>query len=176
LRNAIGGAFGPVGGAKGVVDKDVAQRGHLFCQLGVVLLLPLVDAAVLQQNDLAGRNTDAIDPVRHQGYGPPQQLRQARGYRRQGVFRLELPFGWPPQMGGDHHGRSRVQRHLDARNRSANAGVFGDAARIILRHIQVSSDKDALALGFALGAQIGKSQDVHAATSATRTISRHLLE
>jgi hypothetical protein len=54
LGDAVGGALGAVGGAEGVVDVDVAQGGHLLRQLGVVLLLADVDAAVLQQHDLAG--------------------------------------------------------------------------------------------------------------------------
>jgi hypothetical protein len=43
----------------------------------------------------------------------------------------------------------------------ADAGVFGDCTSIILRDVQVGADEDALAFGFALGAQIGKADDVH---------------
>jgi hypothetical protein len=40
--DAVGGCFGAVGGAEGVIDIDVAQLGHLLRQFVVVLLLALV--------------------------------------------------------------------------------------------------------------------------------------
>ena len=40
--DAVGGGFGAVGGAEGVIDVDVAELGHLLRQLVVVLLFALV--------------------------------------------------------------------------------------------------------------------------------------
>ena len=54
IGDAVGGRFGAVRGAEGVVDVDVAQLGHFLGQLVVILLFALVDAAVFQQHDLAG--------------------------------------------------------------------------------------------------------------------------
>src|SRR3989344_3050478 len=65
------------------------------------------------------------------------------------------------QVAGHHDGRPGVQRHADAGDRCADAGVFGDAASIVLGNVQVGTDENALALGLALGAQIGKAEDVH---------------
>jgi hypothetical protein len=74
LGDAVGGAFGAVRGAEGVVHKDVAQGGHLLCQVFVVLFLALVDAAVLQQHELARGDSHAIDPVGNHGNFTAQQL------------------------------------------------------------------------------------------------------
>jgi hypothetical protein len=60
-----------------------------------------------------------------------------------------------------HHGRARLQRHLDGRHRSADARVFGDVARIVLRHVQVRADEHALAGHFALGHEVFESEDGH---------------
>ena len=75
--DAVRGGLGAVRRAEGVVDVDVAQRGHLPGQRLVVLLLADVDAAVFQQHDLAGVDLDAVNPVLHQRHGHAQQLGQA---------------------------------------------------------------------------------------------------
>jgi hypothetical protein len=60
----VGGGLGAVGGAEGVHDEDVAQGGVLLRRVVDVLLLALVEAAVLQQHDLAGGDLEsAVDPV-----------------------------------------------------------------------------------------------------------------
>ena len=71
LRDAIGGAFCTVGGAKSVVDKNVAECCQFVRQLRGIFLFALVDAAVFQHHQLAWRNLNrgdacfvvAIDPV-----------------------------------------------------------------------------------------------------------------
>ncbi|MNN58444.1 hypothetical protein D3C81_1734920 [compost metagenome] len=146
-------------GAEGVVHIDVTELGHLLRQLVAVLLLALVDAAVFQQHHLAGRDLDAVDPVLHQLDRLAQQLGQARGDRRQRVFRLELAFGRAAQVGGDHHRGAGGEAGLDRGHRGADAGVLGDMAGVVLRHVQVGADEDPLAGDFALGNQIGKTQD-----------------
>jgi len=62
---------------------------------------------------------------------------------------------------GHHHRRAGVQRHLQARHRSADARVFGDAAAVVLRHVQVGADEHALAGHLAAGAKIRKADEVH---------------
>jgi hypothetical protein len=72
LRHAVGRGFGTVGGAEGVHDKEVAQRGVFLRRRFDVLLLALVEAAVLQQHDFAGGDIEsAIDPVAHQAHRLP---------------------------------------------------------------------------------------------------------
>ena len=68
-------------------------------------------------------------------------------------------------MRGDHHRGACVQRHADARHRGADAGVFGDAAGVVLRYVEVGADEDALAGDAALGDEVGKSKDVHGRNS-----------
>jgi hypothetical protein len=69
LGDAVGRGLGAVGGAEGVHDEEVAQRG-VFLRRGFdVLLLALVEAAVLQQHDFAGGDIEsAVDPVAHQAH------------------------------------------------------------------------------------------------------------
>ena len=43
-----------MGGPEGIIDIDVSVGGKLLAELGVVLLLLLVEADVLQENNLQG--------------------------------------------------------------------------------------------------------------------------
>jgi hypothetical protein len=135
--------------------------GHLLRQRFVVLLLALVQAAVLQQHHLAGRHVDTVHPVGHQLHGLAQQFGQARGHRGQRVLGLEFALGRAAQVAGDHDGGTGVQRHADAGHAGADARVFGDVAGVVLRHVEVGADEHALALGLALGHEVGESDDLH---------------
>ena len=150
-----------MGGAKGIVDEDVAQLGHFLGQLGLVLLFAHVHAAVLQQHHLAGGNLHAVHPVGNQRHFAAQQLRQALRHSDQRVGGLEFAFGGAPQVAGHHHGSTRLQCHLNGRHRGAHARVFGDFTGVAQRYVQIRTDENALALDFALGAQIRKANDVH---------------
>jgi hypothetical protein len=68
-------------------------------------------------------------------------------------------------VAGDHHGSAGLQSHFDGRHGSAHARVFGDFTGVVQGHVQVGTDENTLALGLALGAQIGEADDVHAAKS-----------
>ena len=61
--DAVGRRLGAMRGAEGVVDEHVAQRCHLPRQRRVVLLLALVEAAVLEHDQLAGADGHAVEPV-----------------------------------------------------------------------------------------------------------------
>jgi hypothetical protein len=148
-----------VGGAECVVDVDVAELGHLLRELVGILLFALVDAAVFEQHQLAGRDVHAVfNPVRHQRHVAAEQFGEAPGDRRKRVFRLEFAFSGAAQVRGDHHGRAGVERSLDGRHGGADAGVFGDVALIVLRNVQVGADEHALAGQLAFGDQIGETQ------------------
>ena len=67
-------------GAKGVVDIDVAQGGHLARQGLLVFFLSRVDAAVFQQHDLSGSHVHSLHPVTQQGDRLAQQFTQALGH------------------------------------------------------------------------------------------------
>ena len=139
------------------MHKDVAQSGHLARQGFAVFLFAHVDPAVLQQDQFARLNRNALGPVRHHRNGAAHQLAQARSDRRQRVFRLEAALGWATQMAGDHDGRSSVQSHADTGYRCADARVLGDGAIGVLGHIQVSADEDSFAAHLAAGAQVGET-------------------
>jgi hypothetical protein len=53
-----------------------------------------------------------------------------------------------------HDGRASIKGHLNAGHRRANARVFRDLARIVLRHIQIGANENTLTFDFALLAQI----------------------
>ena len=170
--DAVGAGLGAVRGAEGIVHEDVAQRRHLPRQRLVILLLALVDAAVLEQHDLAGLDVDSVDPVRAQRHVAAEQFTEARSHRRQRILGLEGAFGRPAQVRGHHHRRAGVERHADARHRGADARVFGDVAGVILRHVEVGADEDALAGDAALGDEVGESKDIHGAILEVTTRDR----
>jgi hypothetical protein len=53
LADAVRGCLGAMGGAEGVHDEDVAERGVLLGKVRVVFAFALVEADVLQQHQLA---------------------------------------------------------------------------------------------------------------------------
>jgi len=162
----------------------MSHRAANLRQRFIVVFLADVEAAVFQHDELAGFDLHAIDPIGQQRYVAAQQLTQPFGHRRQRVFRLEGALHRAPQVAGDHHGRTGVQRQLDTGHAGTDAGVFGDAAAVVKTeikgHVQVGANEDALVGGKAAFHHIGKTQDFHSAPPAeaatTRAISRHLLE
>ena len=161
LGNAIGGGFGAVRRAKGVVHKNIAQAGHLACQRLAVFLLADIDAAVFQQHQLTRLDGYAGGPVGQQRDRAAQELGQALSHRGQRVGRREHALGRTAQVGGDHHGGAGIKRHADARQGGANTGIFGNGAMLVLRHIQVCTDENTLAGHPALSAQVCKTKDIH---------------
>ena len=103
-----------------------------------------VDAAVLQQHHLAGRDLRRRHhPDGDQRHLAAQQLAQAMATRASESSGLNSPSVGRPGA-GDHHRRAGVQRHADAGHRGADAGVLGDAAGVVLRHVEVGADEPAL--------------------------------
>jgi hypothetical protein len=64
-------------------------------------------------------------------------------------------------MRGDHHRGAGAERHLDARHRGADARVLGDAAGVVLRHVEIGADEDAALRRLAGGDEICETEDVH---------------
>ena len=60
-----------------------------------------------------------------------------------------------------HDRRTSFQSQFNTRHRGTNAGVFGDAARIVLRNIQVGTNKYPLGGDLALGDEVLESENVH---------------
>ena len=91
LRDAVRRRLGAMRGAERVVDVDVAQRRHLARERVVVLLLALVEAAVLEQHDVAGRERGVPRRRRRPSRGSsgtvaPEQLGQPLGDRRERIL------------------------------------------------------------------------------------------
>src|SRR5690606_16534867 len=63
----------------------------------------------------------------------------------------------PAQVGGDHHGRARIEAVPDRRDGRADAGVVGDPARVVLRHVEVGANEHAPAGEI----QVGESLESH---------------
>ena len=140
----MGGGLGAVGGAEGVVHVDITERRHFLRERVAVLFFADIDAAVFQQHHIAPRHVDTVQPIGDQWYRATQQLAHPFCYRRERIFGFERALGGAAQMRGHHHRRAIFQRELNCRHRGANAGVVGDVAGVVLRHVQVGADEDAL--------------------------------
>jgi hypothetical protein len=105
---------------------------------GIAQYAPIACAGPLLAAEL-----DAINPVGHQRHLAPEQLAQALRHRRQRVLGFERAFGGASQVRGDHHRGTGVERHADAPQRGADAGVLGDASVVVLRHVHVGADEHA---------------------------------
>ena len=152
--DAVRRRFGTMRRTEGVVDVDVAQVRHLPRELVVVLLLADVEAAVLEQHDLvAGPSVPSHAPPSTQsrisGTSRPQQLATSRARdRRQRVApRSELSFVRSTKMRGDHRRAHRASSAcLGSQARDARMRVSSVIAPlIVLRHVEVGADEDALA-------------------------------
>ena len=80
--------------------------------------------------------------------------------------RLKAGFGrgfalGPTEVRGEQHARSPLEAPIDGGQDGPDARVLGDAAGIVLRHVEVGADEDALIAGAAVGAEVGESDDVH---------------
>ena len=80
-------------GREGVVDEEVAERGQPPGELGIVLLLALVEAQVLQHGDLPRQQRRdrplrrLADAVAGEGDGMAEQLAQLVRHRLQAELR-----------------------------------------------------------------------------------------
>src|SRR6185295_5838640 len=115
----------------------------------VIVLFALVETAVLEQHDIARLEVRmpgaAVDPVANQRYLPAEERGQPPGYGRERVGPAELTLGGPTEVRGHHHRGAAFERIAYRRDRRADAGVVGDRAAFVLRHVEVGADEDALA-------------------------------
>ena len=104
-------------GAKGIGHVHVGQGGQGLGEGGVVGLLALVEAQVLQQHDLAGLQGGGLglgvlaDDVLGKDNLLAQQLAQPLSHGGQGEGFLPLPLGFA-QMGAGDDGGSLLQQVL----------------------------------------------------------------
>ena len=125
VRDALGGGVGAVGGAEGVVDVEVGERGERLGELRVVLGLARLEADVLEQQHVAGlepvghRLDLGADDRRRQLHLGAEQLAEPLADRRHRERRVDLPFGRP-----------RCETRTTRAPRSRSSSIVGSAARI----------------------------------------------
>ena len=136
-----------VGGAEGVVDVDVGVAGERPREALVVGLLAGRKAQVLQQRHRAGVQVvdhlagAVADGLVGQGNVGAEQLRQPRGDRLQRILLVRLALG-AAEVRGEHHARALLDGELDRGQALADAGVVGDGAAGVERHVEVDADED----------------------------------
>ena len=91
-RHAVGRGLGPVRGAEGVHDEDVAQRRHAPRQVLVVRSLADKETHVLQQPDLPGADATRRVEIFEQRHLAPEQLAEPRRDRSERELRVEAPL------------------------------------------------------------------------------------
>jgi len=93
LCDSLGGSVGAVGGSEGVVDEHVVRGGELLDELGLILGLLLVEAGVLEEDNIAiggrsGHVGDSIsDAVRGELDLLSEELTHPGGARGKGELR-----------------------------------------------------------------------------------------
>ena len=129
VGDALGAGVGAVGGAEGVVDVEVGERGEAFGQLRVVLRLPRLEAGVLEQQHVAGpeRAAAQVDVARRPPPAPasPRPRAARRAARRPAPSRAP---GRPSRRAGRGGRRGRARRRVRAAVRSS-AAPPGSACR-----------------------------------------------
>ncbi len=150
VRHPLGGRVGPVGRAEGIVDVQVGEARERLGEGRVVLGLPLLEAAVLQHQDVAGPELarHRSDLIAHHPGGQfhlsAEQLAEPRRDRRHRERRI-VPLR-SPEVRDEHSARPSLAQELDRRQRGADPGVVGDLLAAVERDVQVGAQQDALAV------------------------------
>jgi hypothetical protein len=148
-RDALGGRVRPVGGAERVVDVQVAEPGELAGQALVVRLLAGQEARVLQHEHLTvaqvlgglqglvgvGRLAE-VDP------GAGQQFGEAALHGLERVLGVGRALG-PAEVREQHHARAVLDQVPQGGQRGLDAGVVGDLASVVERHVEVDAHERA---------------------------------
>ena len=147
---------GPVGRTEGVVHVDLAETGELGGELGVVLLLALVETQVLDDEHLAvgqglgGRNGIVAADILHVGDGLAQQLREARGDRGHGVGLFVAGARRTTEVAHGDYAAPPLGQEPQGGQGGPDTGVVGHDA-VGDRDVEVHADDDAFALDVGVG-------------------------
>ena len=150
LRHAHRGGVGAVRRAEGVVDVDVAVAGQRRREAGVVGLLLVVEAEVLQEQQLTGLEAvDGIhgpdaDGVTGGRHGPLEELGEVLGHGAQAQRVADLALR-PSEVAHEHDGGAVLEQVGDGGEGGADAGVVPHPA-VLDGHVEVDPHEDALAL------------------------------
>ena len=85
-----------------------------FAEPVVVGFLADLEPHVLAQHELAGRDIDALEPVRRERHLAAEQLAELGGDRRERRGRVGLAFLRPAEVRHDHDARAGSERTLNA--------------------------------------------------------------
>ncbi len=137
-------------GAEGIHDEDVAEGSVLLRQLVSVLLLALVEAHVLQQDQFTRLDLDTVQVILDQRHLTAEGLGQVVGDRLEAVFLTVDALFRTAQVRADQHRSAFLQRQLDGRQRGQDARIALHRA-ILHRHVEVLADQHALTLEVEIG-------------------------
>ena len=133
VRHTLRRRMGAVRGAESVVDVGIREPGQRSGQLRVVLGLPGLEAAVLEQQqptvgepggELGGLLPDHFAGLGHLG---SEQLRKPLPHRAHRERRVG-PAAGPAEMRNEHGAGAALAQQLDRRQRGADPGVVLDPA------------------------------------------------
>src|SRR5215831_10100470 len=148
MSDALDRGMGAVRHREGVVDEDVAERGELRDETGIVALLARVESGVLQAQDVARlhgvhrRRRPFADAILRERDRP---LEDGRDHRRERLERLCRvgPFR-ASEMGEQDHLAALVGNLADGRSHPLDAGRVRDLA-VFDRHVEIDTQEYAFA-------------------------------
>ncbi len=140
-RDAGDGRVRPVADREGVVDVARGETRQRLGEAGVVRLLLLVEAEVLEQKALSGLqgpgelHGERSDAVRRERDRLTQQLLEPEQHGLQRVAGVATALG-PPEVRGQHDGGPARETVLERRDDGADARIVGDHVSG-QRHVEV---------------------------------------
>ena len=154
LGHTLSGGVGTVGGTEGIVDEEVEGSGELLDEGLLVLGLLLVEAGVLEHEDISllGGIDHGLDLVTDAVGGELDVLAEELSHALGGGAEGELVLGTigAAQVGADGDDGALGLEVLDGGDGGTDAGVIGDLLAV-KGDVDVATDKDLLALELIVG-------------------------
>ena len=145
------GTLGAVSGAEGIENEDVTIGSELLGDLGIVLLLTLIEADVLENEDLArldgGNSLSSLLAVGvgDKGNVETRELSELLGDRLEGQLGLEAGALGTAEMAHEDDASVVLNEVVDGGQGSLDTGGVANDA-ILDRHVEVNADENALAV------------------------------
>ena len=147
--DALGRGMGAMGGREGVVDINVAELCQLRHEGRIVLFLALVEACVLQQQDIAvlhrgdGIRCGFADTVGCESHWLLQMFGEHLRQRCEGVLLVRAILG-AAEMCEQDDLAAAICNVDDGRQDAIDTRCIGDAT-VFHRHVQIDAHEDAFA-------------------------------
>ena len=145
------GTLGAVGGAEGIENEDVTIGSELLGDLGIVLLLTLIEADVLENEDLArldgGNGLGGLLTIRvgNKSNVKARELGELLGDRLEGELGLEASALGTAEVAHEDDASVVLDEILDGGKGSLDAGGIAHDA-VLDRHIEVNANENAFAV------------------------------